>query len=98
VYSKLVALLKYFRTMTTITIQTNDTYGVKLYRKLKADKNLNKVVIGEPVSKSNSLKEVELVLPGRKLRDEELISFLEQASRGKNISLNTARKRTASKT
>lgn len=83
--------------MTTITIQTNDTYGIKLYRKLKADKKLNKVVMEEPLSAKDSLKEVELVLPGKELKDEELIRFLERASRGKNISLNTARKRTSAK-
>jgi hypothetical protein len=83
--------------MTTITIQTNDNYGIKLYRKLKADKNLSKVVIGELSSQISFLKEVELVLPGKELKDEELINFLERASRGKNLSLVTARKKTSSK-
>ena len=79
--------------MTTITIQTNDTYGQKLYHKLKADKNLRKVIMEEKSIPS----EIELVLPGTEVTDENLLAILTRASRGKSLSLNEARTKTLEK-
>jgi len=80
--------------MTTITIQTNNSYGQKLYQKLKADKNLKKVVLED---NSKPISEIELILPGKQLNVEELLMMLSLASKGKSLSLKDARKKTLSK-
>ncbi len=79
--------------MTTITIQTNHAYGQKLFRKLKEDKNLKNVELKE----SKSLNEIDLILPGNELSDQELLETLTSASKGKSIPLAQARKKTSDK-
>jgi len=82
--------------MTTITIQTNDDYGRKLYQKLKSDKNLNKIELKDNI-KEKAVNEIELILPGTPISDEMLLATLTFASKGKSLSLKTARKKTFSK-
>ena len=82
--------------MTTITIRTNDTYGMRLFRRLKADKNLT-AVTKENASAKKKFDEIELVMPGTALTDEELLQVLSRASKGRSISLHAARKRTLTK-
>lgn len=84
--------------MTTITIQTNTAYANKLYRKLKEDKNLNKVMI-EKKSKSTIVasKEISLTMPGTPIDEDALLKVLTTASRTRSISAKEARKRTNAK-
>lgn len=84
--------------MTTITIRTSDAYGMRLFRKLKADRNLT-AEIKEDISASGNKKfnEIELVLPGSPLTDEQLLQTLVSASQDRSITLSSARKRTMSK-
>ena len=79
--------------MTTITIQTNHAYGQKLFQKLKEDKNLRNVQLKE----SNQGNEIEYILPGSELSEQELLKTLKSASKGKSIPASQARKRTAEK-
>lgn len=79
--------------MTTITIQTNHAYGQKLFRKLKEDKNLKNVRLNE----SKPVNEIDLILPGNELSDQELLDTLTSASKGKSIPLAKAQKRTNEK-
>lgn len=84
--------------MTTITIQANTAYANKLYRKLKEDKNLNKVMI-EKKSKTTTAasKEISLTMPGAPVDEEALLKVLTIASRTKSISSKEARNRTNAK-
>ncbi|CAN5636489.1 hypothetical protein BH11BAC1_BH11BAC1_27810 [soil metagenome] len=79
--------------MTTITIQTNNAYGQKLFQKLKEDKNLKNVQLKE----SEPVNEINLILPGNELSNQELLETLTSASKGKSIPLAQARKKTGKK-
>ena len=84
--------------MSTITIQTNNLYARKLYQKLRADKNLDKVILKETEKqKPDMLPEVKLILAGKPLTDEELITSIAKAARGKSLSIKDARKKSLSK-
>lgn len=80
--------------MTTITFQTNDTYGQKLFRKLKQDRNLINVHLQESTKHQD---EIELILPGSELSDSELLEMLTSASKGKSIPLSQSRNKTRDK-
>lgn len=84
--------------MTTITIQANTAYANKLYRQLKEDKNLNKVVIEKkPKAAANASKEISLTMPGAPMDENTLLKVLTAASRTKSISAKEARNRTNAK-
>ncbi|HLG35860.1 MAG TPA: hypothetical protein VI757_13335 [Bacteroidia bacterium] len=84
--------------MTTITIRTSAAYGQRLYRKLKADRNLTADIKEEKSAQGKkNTTEIELVLPGSPLSDERLLQTLVNASQGRSITLSSARKRTLSK-
>lgn len=95
-YYLIVSFVKMQFNMTTITIQTSNDYGQKLYQKLKADKNLRKIELKEEL-KGTIVNEIELVLPGLPMTDEMLLSTLRLASKGRSLSLKNARKKTMSK-
>ena len=82
--------------MTTITIQTSNDYGQKLYQKLKADKNLKKVILYDRL-RADNMNEIEFALPGVSITEEMLLTTLINASKGKSMSLKNAREKTFSK-